>query len=194
MFAIAFTFAISAGSPPASVDPTNSAESIAKALVDARTNLVTGNYILLLSAFLLIVFAGYLHHSALPEEGDEWPMTVALGGGIVTAGVLVVIALIGISQGQLDDYGTDPSVARTLVTLGWNGMWMIAPGLTALVGATTLITFNYETLPRTIGFLGTIVSIVLLTPWWGLGVIGGLLWITATSITFGVRELRTRDA
>ena len=62
------------------------------------------------------------------------------------------------------------------------------------MGATTLITFNYETLPRTIGFLGTIVSIVLLTPWWGLGVIGGLLWITATSITFGVRELRTRDA
>jgi hypothetical protein len=193
LFVIAFIFAVGTGGPPASVDPTATSETIAQALVDNRTNLVTGNYILLLSAFLLITFAGYLRHIAVPEEDDEWPLTVALGGGVVTASVLVVVALIGISQGQLESYGVDTGVARTLLTLGWNSMWMVVPGLAALIGATTLMAFNYETLPRTVGALGTIVTIVLVTPWWGLGIIGALLWIAATSITLGIRELRSKD-
>ncbi len=193
LFVIAFIFAVGTGGPPASVDPAATAETIAQALVDNRTNLVTGNYILLLSAFLLIIFAGYLRHIAVPEEGDEWPLTIALGGGMVTASVLVVVALIGIAQGQLESYGVDTGVARTLLTLGWNGMWMVVPGLAALIGATTLMVFNYETLPRTVGALGTLVTIVLLTPWWGVGIIGALLWIGAVSVTLGIRELRTKD-
>lgn len=194
VFVVAFIFAVGAGGPPSSVDPGNASDTIAQALLTSRTNLVTGNYILLLSALVLIVFTGYLHHIEVPEEGDEWPLTIALGGGLVTAGVLVVVALIGISQGQLEDYGSDTAVARTLLILGWNGMWMVAPGLTALIGATTLISFSYETLPRTIGFIGTIVTIILVTPWWGLGIVGALIWIAATSVTLGIRELRTKDA
>jgi hypothetical protein len=194
LFVIAFIFAVGTGGTPSAVDPTSTSETIAQALVDNRTNLVTGNYILLLSAFLLITFAGYLRHVVVPGEGDEWPLTVAFGGGVVTASVLVVVALIGISQGQLESYGVDAGVARTLVTLGWNSMWMLVPGLAAMIGATTLIAFNYETLPRMVGALGTIVTIVLLTPWWGLGIIGALLWIAAASITLGIRELRTKDA
>ena len=194
LFVIAFIFSVGTGGPPSSVDPTATSETIAQALVDSRTNLVTGNYILLLSAFLLITFVGYLRHIAVPEEGDEWPLTVALGGGFVTASVIVVVALIGISQGQLESYGVDTGVAKTLLTLGWNGMWMVVPGLAALIGATTLMTFNYGTLPRWVGALGTIVTIVLLTPWWGLGIIGALLWMAAASITLGIRELRTKDA
>lgn len=193
IFAIAFIFAVGAGGPPASVEPIDTAERIAQALVENRTNLVTGNYILLLAAFALVVFSGYLRHVEVPEEGDEWPLTVALGGGLITAGVLVVVGLIGIAQGQLESYGTDPVVARTLLVLGWNGMWMVAPGLTALIGGTTLITFNYASLPKTIGFIGTIVAILLLTPWWGFGIVGALIWMTATSITLGIRELRTSD-
>lgn len=193
LFVVAFIFAVGTGGPAATVDPTNTSETIAAALIDSRSNLVTGNYIMLLTALALIVFTGYLRHIEVPEEGDEWPLTVAMGGGLVAAGVLVVVALIGISQGQLEDYGSDPVVARTLLTLGWNGMWMIAPGLTALVGAMTLVTFNYGTLPRTIGFIGTIATIALLTPWWGLGIIGALIWISAASVTLGIRELRARD-
>ena len=191
LFVVAFIFAAGAGGPPTSVGPSDTSEAIAQALVDNRTNLVGGNYILLLSALVLVIFTGYVRHIETPEEGDEWPLTVAMGGGLLTAGVLVVIALIGVAQGQLDDYGTDTAVARTLLTLGWNGMWMIAPGLAALVGSITLISFNYETLPRVIGFIGTIVTIVLVTPWWGIGIIGALIWISATSVTLGVRELRS---
>ncbi len=193
IFAIAFVFAVGAGGPPASIEPIDAADKIAQALSDNRTNLVTGNYILLLASFVLVVFSGYLRHIEVPEEGDEWPLTVALGGGLMTAGMLVVVALIGIAQGQLESYGGDAVVARTLLTLGWNGMWMIAPGLTALIGGTTLITFNYETLPRAIGFIGTIVAILLLTPWWGIGIVGALIWVGATSITLGIRELRASE-
>ena len=193
LFTVALVFAVGAGGPPASVAPTDTSEAIARALIDNRTNLVTGNYILLLSAFLLIVFAGYLRHTVEPEAGDEWPLTVALGGGLLTVSALILVAFVGLSQGQLETYGPDAVMARTLLTLGWNGMWMVVPGLAALIGAMSLVTFSYATLPRTIGALGTAVTITLLTPWWGIGVIGALLWIVATSITLGVRELRTKD-
>ena len=193
IFVIAFVFAIGAGGPPASIEPIDTADKIAQALSDNRTNLVTGNYILLLASLALVVFSGYLRHVEVPEEGDEWPLTVALGGGLTTAAVLVGVALIGIAQGQLESYGSDAVIARTLLTLGWNAMWMIAPGLTALIGGITLITFNYETLPKTIGFIGTIVAILLVTPWWGIGIVGALIWVSAISITLGIRELRTSN-
>lgn len=194
LFTVAFVVAVGAGEPPVSVAPTDTSEAIARALIDNRTNLVTGNYIMLLSAFLLIVFAGYLRHTVEPEAGDEWPLTVALGGGLLTASALILVALVGLSQGQLETYGPDTVMARTLLTLGWNGMWMVVPGLAALIGAMSLVTFSYATLPRTIGALGTAATITLLTPWWGIGVIGALLWIVATSITLGIRELRTKDS
>ncbi len=167
-----------------------SADAVAAALVDHRPNLVTGSYILLLAVFLLVVFAGYLRHVPELEERDRWVQTVAWGGSLVAAAIIAVAALIGIAQGQLEDYGADPVIARTLLTLGWNGVSIVAPGFAALIGATTLSAFHHRYLPRFIGFLGAIVAIALLTPFWGFGLIGALLWLAATSAILTLRELR----
>jgi hypothetical protein len=35
--------------------------------------------------------------------------------------------------------------------------------------------------------------IILVTPFWGIGLVMALIWITATSITLTIRELRTED-
>lgn len=193
LFVLAFLFGIGVGGPPTNIDPSSSAATIAAALVDHRSNLVTGNYVLLIAVFLLIVFAGYLRHVPAPDEGDVWPQTVALGGALVAAAAIAFVALIGLAQGHLEDYGADPAVARTLVTLGWNGAWLVAPGFAALVGATTLSVFHYKYLPRSLGFLGTIVTILLLTPFWGIGLIGTLLWLGTASAILTLRELRTTD-
>ncbi len=167
-----------------------SAEAVATALADHRPNLITGGYILLLAVFLLIVYAGYLRHVPEPDEGDMWPQTVAFGGGLVAAAIIAVTALIGIAQGQLEEYGADPVIARTLLTLGWNGVSIVAPGFAAFVGATTLSGYHHGYLPRFIGLLGAVVAIVLLTPFWGFGLIGALLWLAATSAILTLRELR----
>lgn len=195
LHALVLAFAVSVGgSAAALVTPDDPATTIAETLIDNTGNLVTGNYLLLIAAFFLIVFVGYLRSAVVDDEGDQWPATVAFGGGMVAAGVLTVVALIGISQGAIDDYGSDPAVARTLLTLGWNGMWMTVPGLAALTGGVSLLTLTFGTLPRYIGWLGSGVAVVLLTPFWGIGFAGALLWITAASVTLVVQELRsTKD-
>lgn len=190
LFTFTFILGIGIGGPPPDVDPSATAEAVAAALVDHRANLVAGNYILLLAVFLLVVFAGYLRHVPEVEERDRWAQTVAFGGALVAAAVVAVTALIGIAQGQLEDYGADPVIARTLLTLGWNGVSIVAPGFAALVGATTLLVFHYRYLPRFIGFFGAIVAIALLTPFWGFGLIGALLWLASTSAILTLRELR----
>ncbi len=167
-----------------------SADAVAAALVNHRPNLVTGNYILLLAVFLLIVFAGYLRHVPELEERDRWVQTVAWGGSLVAAAIIAVAALIGIAQGQLADYGADPVIGRTLLTLGWNGVSIVAPGFAAMIGATTLSVLHHRYLPRFLGFLGAIVAIALLTPFWGFGLIGALLWLASTSTILTLRELR----
>jgi hypothetical protein len=193
LFVFTFLFGIGVGGPPADIDPTSTAETIAAALVDSRSSIVTGNYVLILGVFLLVVFAGYLRNVPEPEEADVWPQTVAFGGALLAASVVAFVALVGIAQGQLEDYGADPVIARTLVTLNWNGAWLVAPGFAAFVGATTLSVFHYNYLPRFIGFLGTIVTTLLLTPFWGIGLIGTLLWLISTSGILTWRELRTVD-
>lgn len=193
LFVLAFLLGIAVGGPPPGIGPTSTSEAIAAALVDNRSNLVVGGYILLLAVFFLIVFAGYLRHAPEPDEGDRWPQAVAFGGAIVAAAVIAFVALVGIAQGQLEDYGTDPVIARTLVTLSWIGAWVAAPGFAALVGGTTLTVFHYKYLPRFVGFVGTIVTILLLTPFWGIGLIGTLLWLGTASGALTLQELRTTD-
>lgn len=194
LHAVLLVFAVSVGGvPAASVTPDDTAEAIAEAFIDNTSNLVTGNYILLIAAFLLIVFVGYLRSAVVIEDGEQWPATVALGGGMVTAGVLAIIALIGISQGVIDDYGPDTSIARALLALSWNGMWMTVPGLAALTGGTSLMSLTFGTLPRYIGWLGGATTVMLLTPFWGIGFAGALVWITATSVTLLAREVRNTE-
>lgn len=194
LHAVLLMFAVSVGGAPAtSVNPDDTSIAVAEAFIDNTNNLITGNYLLLIAAFLLIVFVGYLRSAIVGEDGDQWPAVIALGGGMVTAGVLAVIALIGISQGVIDNYGTDPSIARTLLALGWNGMWITAPGLAALTGGASLMSLTCGTLPRYLGWLGGTVTVMLLTPVWGIGFVGALIWITATSLTLVVRDLRGTD-
>ncbi len=185
------------GSVTASISPNDTAETIASALLDNTNNLVTGNYVLLISVFFLVVFIGYLRSALLPEEegggGESWPALIGFGGGLVAAGVLCIVALIGVAQGQITDYGADPVVARTLVTLGWNGIWMTAPGFAALTAGMSLTSLRHGTLPRSVGWLGAVAAVMLLTPFWGIGLMGALLWMAVTSIALAVRELRTTE-
>lgn len=194
LFAVMLVFAVGvAGSPTASVNPDDTSAAIAAAILENTTNVVTGNYLLLIAAFLLIVFVGYLRSAILPEDGEEWPAFIGFGGGMVTAGVLTIVALIGIAEGQITDYGSDPVVARTLLTLGWNGIWMTTPGLAALTAGMSLLSLTHSTLPRYLGSLGALAAVFLLTPLWGIGFVGALLWISVTSVVLTIRELRTTD-
>ncbi len=193
LFVIVLAFGVIAAlSPYADIEPTSSSEAIAEALIDGSETLFTGNYVLMMSAFLLVVFAGYLRHAISPETGRAWPATVGFGGGLLAAALLTIVALIGISQAQVDSFGTDTVVAKTLLVLSWGSVSMVIPGLAAFTFGMSLMSLTYNTLPRWLGWLGAVATVFVLT-FWVLGILVALVWIAAVSVSLVIREVRAEE-
>lgn len=194
LFVIVLAFGVIAAlSPYADIDPTSSSEAIAEALIDGGETLFTGNYVLMMSAFLLVVFAGYLRDAISPAEVRAWPATVGFGGALLAAALLTIVALIGISQAQMDTFGTDTVVAKTLLVLSWGSVSMVIPGLAAFTFGMSMMSLVYKTLPRWVGWLGAIATLFVLT-FWVLGVMVALVWIAVVSVILTIREVRAEEA
>ena len=193
LFVIVIVFGVIASlSPYAEIEPLSSSADIAAALTDGAANLATGNFVLLIAAFLLVVFSGYLKHALSPEGVSEWPTTVGFGGGILTAALLGVVALIGISQGQVDDYGVDTAAAKALLLLSWGSVSVTIPGLAALIGGMSLAGMSHESLPRWLGWSGAVTTVAVLT-FWALGFVIALAWLSAVSVILVIREIRSDE-
>ena len=193
LFVIALVFGVIASlSPYADIEPTSSSNAIAEALIDGSANLVAGNYVLMIAAFLMVVFAGYLRHALSPEGVRSWPATVGFGGGLLTAALLTFVALIGISQGQVDSYGTDTVVAKTLLVLSWGSISMAIPGLAAFTFGMSLMSLSYETLPRWLGALGAVATVFVLT-FWVVGMLLAMVWIVIASVILVIHEVRAEE-
>ncbi|MDJ0954488.1 MAG: hypothetical protein QNJ81_12490 [Acidimicrobiia bacterium] len=193
LFVIVFIFGVIASlGPYADIELTSSSAQIAEALVDGTDNLVTGNYVIMMSSFLLVVFAGYLRHAVSPGGVRSWPATVGFGGGLLTAALLAVIALLGMAQGQIESYGADTAVAKALLALSWGSMSMTIPGFAALSFGTSLMSLSYGTLPRWIGWLGMVATVFSLT-FWVFGILVTLIWVVIVSVLLVIREARAEE-
>jgi len=193
LFAIMLAFgALASISPYADLAITSSSETIAQSFVAGVDNLVTGGYVLMMSAFLLVVFGGYLRHAISERAGTVWPATVGFGGAILTGALLTFIAMFIIAQGQLSDYGDETVIARTLLLLAWVSTSMVIPGLAAFVGGMSVMALSYKTLPRWVGWLGVLSTLAILT-FWTLGILLSLVWVAIVSILMVIREARSDD-
>jgi hypothetical protein len=191
LFALMLIFgAVAAMAPYDGIDLTTSSRDVARALVDGSDNLVTGGYVLMMSALLLIVFAGYLRHALGPA--DAWPATVGLGGGLVTAATVTVIGLLVISQGQILEYGSDTATAKTLLVLSWVSVSVAVPGLAAFAGGMSLASLSFATLPRWVGWLGMAAAALVVTLW-VLGILVTLVWVMTVSGILVLREARATE-
>ena len=180
---------IAAGAPEG--DPEDPSTSIAAAMAANQDSARTAAYVGLAAAFALLWFVAYLHGQLRRAEGgDGWLATVALGGGLLAIAMLLVEVSFTLAESTLGSYDADTQVAKTYLIYHWWFASVLAPGLGALVAASTLVGWRFGALPRWLNWLGTaIVALMLLaisqTP--GLAAALGALWIIPASIALCLR-------
>lgn len=168
-------------------NPTQAADVLAEALVLNREDGRLGAYFLLLAALLLLLFigrlAGYLRQRG---EESEWMSMTVLAGGAAFAGVVLVDAGFAFAVSELDTFGSDPAVAKTLFLWGWNSAFLYAAPLTAIAAGTTVTAIAQALFPAWTRWVSLVLVVVMLVGFL-LGVPGiasgvGLLWMALMSI------------
>jgi hypothetical protein len=180
---------------PTNPNPTQSGEALAEALVANRDDARLGAYLVLVAAFVLLVFAarlaGYLRQRALREE---WMSSVVLVAGGVLVAVAVVEAGFAFAVSELEAYGADTAVARALFVWTWNSAFLFAPSLTAMAAGTTVAAFTQGLFPTWARWAGAVLVALMLLVFFS-GVPGmatglGLLWLMLASVALTLSVLR----
>ena len=126
-------------------------------------------------------FLAYFHRQLQQSEGEGGLLhSVAYGGGLVGAGMLLVLGGLEIATTSVSDYGPDTEVARALFALTWNSIWLIAPPLIALTTAASVIIIRFRALPTRVGWIGLVVALSLFMPW--IGMVGFMVWVLIVSV------------
>lgn len=167
------------------VRPADPAADIAEAFVDARGRLTLGLLLTLLSLFFLLVFVAYLHRWLREQEGDRgWLSTLALGGGLLAVGGLLVALMVPFAGTVLEDYGDDEVIARTLLVLGRQAAVITLVPLSALLGATSLVAARSGGLAKWITSSGMVLAVgLLLVPVSLIAYLFSTLWIGLVAVT-----------
>lgn len=173
--------------PTTDPHPGRPADALAAALEANREQARLGAYLTLAGVFFLFWFIGYLYHLLRRAESDGgWIAGVALGGGLVTAAVLLIGASMGFAASELANFADDPQVAKTYFVWGWNAVNIAAPPLIALVAATTLVAVRHRRFPRwfrVFGVVWTVLLLVLLVGnMAGMGAGLAMLWVLVASL------------
>ncbi|MGH9280439.1 MAG: hypothetical protein ACRD12_20385, partial [Acidimicrobiales bacterium] len=124
-----------------------------------------GILLTLFSAFFLLVFVSWLHRWLRQAEGEGgWLATLAFGGGVLLVGSLLVVLVLSLASTVIDDYGPDPVIARTLLTVR---LWAVAITFVpaaSFVGATGVIGWRSGWLPRWMSYAGMALAAGMLIP------------------------------
>jgi len=151
--------------PVGTVDPEDPAADIARELADQRGRISAGILLTLLSLFCFMVFLAWLWRWLGDAEGAQaWVANVTLVGGILLAGMLLVITLLSIAATVLDDFGPDPVIARTLLVLQWQAVAVAFVPAAAFVGGTAFVGHQGGVLPKWLNYSGFAIALGLLIP------------------------------
>ena len=172
--------------PATDPNPGRPASALAAALVANREQARLGASLMLAGVFFLFWFVAYLYHLLREAEGDGgWVAGVALGGGLVTAAVLLIGASMGFAASELANFAADPQVAKTFFVWGWNSANIAAPPLIALVAATTLVAVRHRRFPRWFRVFGVVWTALLVgflvANMAGMGAGLAMLWVLVAS-------------
>jgi hypothetical protein len=169
------------------IDPDDPAGRIARDLTDKRDDIELSFFLFGLALFFLLVFFGYLRDylSRVPPEGS-WLVAVFWAGALAYVAAFLIQGFAQQATFVLDDFREDTVMAKTLYSLGWNSLWLLGPGLLAMTGAATILTFRHRVLPTWLGVFSILAFLSAVTPWIPLFP----LWVLLTSIVLLVRMRR----
>ncbi len=167
------------------VGVSESADAIARTFEQQRGELFLGAYLTMLGAFAFLWFLGFLRSYLTSTSGQKhWLFEVAFGGGLVSIAMILVSAHFTQAFTVFSDFQGETQAAKALYTLEWNEHLLVeAPPLAALIGATAIAGFVFQSFPRWINVLGVLATGLLLTP--NVAVFGlflGFFWLAVISI------------
>jgi hypothetical protein len=119
----------------------------------------------MLSVFFFLVFLSCLHRWLRDVEGEGgWFATLALVGGVLMAGMLLVEVMLAIASTVLASYGDDPVIARTILVFEWQAIAVVFIPAAAFIGGTGLVGYTTGALPRWLAISGLVIGVGLLVP------------------------------
>ena len=171
----------------ANVEPYDPSAQIARVYVEQRDQTELGAKIGLVGVVFFFGFLAYFRRRLQQAEGEGgWLTSVAYGGGLVTAAMLLVIVSMQMATRSVS-IGVDAVVAKVFATWFWNSVWVFAPPMIAFTLGASLVIVRYGALPRWIGWLGFLVVVSLLMPW--IGMVVTLAWILLVSLVLTYQAL-----
>jgi hypothetical protein len=103
----------------------------------------------------------------------------------MAGGTLLASTAFSSAALEFADYGGDPASARLAAGLAEYLFYATNFGTALLVGATFLLAWRYGAIPRWLAWVGAVagaLSLVLIWPFFVIGVLIFLFWVAAVSI------------
>ncbi|MBI2856639.1 MAG: hypothetical protein HYX93_07320 [Chloroflexi bacterium] len=174
------------------LEPGRSSAQISAELARVSDKIEVSAYLVLVAMLMFIWFLGYIRRYLLGAEGEGgWLTPVAYGGGLVSVGVLLGFLALDFGLTAISDYAADVQIAKTLIALQWNYVWLFAPPLIAFTVAASAVIIRFRALPIWLGWLGVPVALSLLAPWMGVPLFYG--WVLLLSLVLTYWALRTSN-
>jgi hypothetical protein len=184
--------------PPADVDigPEDSSALMAKAFTANQDSERLGAHFGLIAVFLLIMFFSRLYGALRDASGpSSWVPTMALAGGVLMAGVLLVEIGLDFASSELSSYGEETQVVKFFVLWGWNSANLFAPPFAITLASTTLVSLSAKAFPQWYRWASAALLVLLLltsgvmrAP--GLAIVPGMLWMFLTSFVLTLEPNR----
>lgn len=154
---------------------------------------------LLAATFFLICFVAYLRLHLQRHEGEDgWIASAAYAGGLITAGLFLVMGSLGLAQGVAVNEGADIQVSSMLNVLAWDFISAAGPSLGLLIGATSVAGLRYAALPRWVSWTGVPIAVLLVAgtvisaAWYGFML--SMPWLLLVSSVLLVRTWKAVPA
>ncbi len=170
-----------------------------------RDTVILGSFLLMLSAVAFIWFVGLLRAELRhAENGNGRLSAIAYGGGLLAAGLLLIMPATNISGALYHDLLT-PAAARTFYLFGDVVMYPAGMAAAILIGTTGLLALRTRALPRWLGWASLVLALWLLIPpigagavlpenpvaWTGIAALPGIvIWAAVTSVVMAIKGRR----
>ena len=176
-----------------------------------RDTVILGSFLLMLAALVFIWFVGLLRAVLRrAENGDGRLSAIAYGGGLLAAGMMLIVPASNLFGALYADLLT-PTAARTFYLFGDVFLYPAGMAAAVLIGTTGLLAVRTGVLPRWLGWASLVLALWLVIPpigagavlpenpvaWTGIAALPGIvLWAAVTAVVVAIdgRSAGRREA
>lgn len=181
---------VNSGSTP---DASSSAAKISAYYLAHRSDIQTGDIIIVISAVFLVWFTASLRSAVWQVEGGAGRLaSLILAGGILVAGgVWIMLGLDFAIADQIKSAHLAPVQVKTLFVLSNDVFFPLLGGFGLLMLASGIGVIRTRALPVAFGWVALLFGLVCFSPIGFFAILASIIWIVVVSILLYVRSGRT---